>query len=223
MKLLSVLFPAVCPFCGAVISEKEYKDYGFCYKCITGLDKFTELISEENNPNFPSCDRVYSAFKYYGVVKRTLIAYKFNECPYLHKSFSVYMNRFLKKYNIFENVDIVTFVPISSKRFAGRGYNQAALIAQELVRLNNCYNKLKYLLDRKKNSDIRTSSLNLEQRKIDKFSFVDNKACLNGQRILLIDDILTTGATIEECSKILKSHGASHVIAAVIASGRRDF
>ena len=78
------------------------------------------------------------------------------------------------------------------------------------------------LFARKKGNEVKTSSLNIEQRKIEKYQY-KSKESVFGKKMLLLDDILTTGATIEECAKILKMHGAAKVIGAVLASGRRDF
>ena len=224
MKTLSVLFPAVCPVCGVVISEKELIKQGFCNKCINNLKEYSEYISDDVNPNFPSCDKVYCCFKYFGQVKEQIISYKFNDCTYLYKSFAVFLNKFLLKHNVYNKIDILTYVPITAKRFAGRGYNQTELIAKELLRMNKGLFTVEDLLIRNKEKNIKTSSLNLEQRKSEKFMYNNKKNIdIRGKRILLLDDILTTGATIEECSGILKQQGALSVTAAVIASGRRDF
>lgn len=223
MKLLSVLFPAVCPICGAVISEKELEKQGFCNKCLISLSEYSEYISHDVNPNYPSCDSSYCCFKYFGQIKQQMIAYKFNDCTYLYKSFAVFMNNFLLKHDVYANIDILTYIPITPKRFAGRGYNQTELIAKELLKMNKEKFMLEELFIRRKEKDVKTSSLNLAQRKSEKFILKNNIIDLKGKRILLLDDILTTGATIEECSAILKRQGAIKVIAAVIASGRRDF
>lgn len=222
MNLLSVIYPAVCPFCGNVTSENEIKSIGMCYCCETKLKPYSNYFSMEDNVNYLSCDAMYCALKYFGIIKKLMIQYKFNDASYLYKIFSIILNNHLFKHDVYSNIDILTYVPISSKRFSGRGYNQSKLIAKELQKLNPGKFMLLDLLVRKKGNDNKTSSLNLQERKKEKFDFKKNVS-ITGKRILLLDDILTTGATMEECAKILKDNGAQKVYGAVIASGRRDF
>lgn len=218
--LLRLLFPAVCPICKEVVSENQYQSNGFCEKCLRKLSKYSKYISGVNN-NYPSCDNLYCCFKYFGDIKNLIIAYKFNGHSYMHKSFANFMHSFLSENHAYDSIDLITYIPITSKRFAKRGYNQAKLIAKELYYLNNKRIPLINMFERNKNRDIKTSSQGFEKRKQEKFIFTGNK--IFNKNILLIDDILTTGATIEECSFLLKKHGAQNVTVAVIASGRRDF
>lgn len=222
MNILSAIFPAVCPFCGVVINENQYKKHGLCSLCAEELAPYSGYVSLEKNVNYSSCDRMYCALKYFGPVKDKMISYKFNDKPYLYKNFSIILDNHLKKHNVYNQIDILTYIPISKKRFATRGYNQAYLIAKELYHLNPGKFTISELLERKKNNDEKTSSKNLEDRKKSKFIIKDNIQIYN-KKILLLDDILTTGSTIEECAALLKNNGAKSVFGAVIASGRRDF
>lgn len=222
MKLSSIFYPAVCPFCGKVISENEWKTKGMCIQCDKYLKPFSNYHSVDRNDNYPSCDEMYCSLKYFGPVKNAIIKYKFKDASYLYKPFSVILNNQLLANGVYDKIDILTYVPISSKRFATRGYNQSYLIAKELFKLNKGRFQVMNLFARKKGNEVKTSSLNIEQRKIEKYQY-KSKESVFGKKMLLLDDILTTGATIEECAKILKMHGAAKVIGAVLASGRRDF
>ena len=120
--------------------------------------------------------------------------------------------KYLKKY------DVIIPVPISQKRFKQRGYNQSSLIAKELARgLNNTGNK-RYLCNDdgtkleynnvclfKIKDVVAQSKLNKQERKenIQGAYNLRNKEKLEGKRILLIDDIFTTGSTVNECCKTL--------------------
>ena len=124
-------------------------------------------------------------------------------------------------------------IPLSLKRYRERGYNQAELICEELVKLDSNSN-LRYGVDVKtkrnfyleKNVLIKIKEtehqVNIKDRRdrlknlSDSFS-VKNPEIIKGKNIILIDDVLTTGATLTEAKKILKSFGAKKVIAFTVA------
>lgn len=144
------------------------------------------------------------AFKYEGNIRKIILDYKFHEKPYL---FSTFVNFLLKEKKIFENIknyDKIIPVPISKERQKERGYNQSLLIAKEISKqinlelLNNCLIKTKNIVEQ--------SKLNKEQRErnIKDVYELKNKQLIKAERILLIDDIYTTGSTVNECSKILR-------------------
>ena len=150
-------------------------------------------------------------FKYRGKIRELLIDYKFNNKAYLYKTFS---------YVILNNPNIITFmneyeviipVPIHKQRYNHRGYNQSELIAKEISKCLSTKFLSNVLIKTKNNSA--QSSLN----KIERFSNVKdvykikNINLIKGKKILLIDDIYTTGNTVNECSKVLKESGATEI------------
>lgn len=102
-------------------------------------------------------------------------------------------------------------VPIHNDRKRKRGYNQSELIAKEIGKkldipvISNCLVKIKNVVPQ--------STLNKEQRKqnIKGVYQVKKEETIKGKRIVLVDDIFTTGSTLEECSKMLKQAGASKI------------
>ena len=111
--------------------------------------------------------------------------------------------------------DIVTGVPASTRRFRQRGYNQAALLAKAVA----CARNLPYIetLGRTGHSrQVGTSRLQRWQQLQGAF-YVRSPRLINGTRILIVDDVVTTGATLSECAKILKKAGARSVWSAAIA------
>ena len=116
------------------------------------------------------------------------------------------MNFLLKNKNFFQilkSYDTIIPVPISKKRFAQRGYNQSSLIAKEIAKkLDITYND-KCLFKTK--NIIEQSKLNKEERQknIQGVYELYHKELLKDKKILLVDDIYTTGSTVNECSKIL--------------------
>ncbi len=105
---------------------------------------------------------------------------------------------------IFKSYDTIIPVPISKKRMKERGYNQSALIAREIAKSTNLeYNDICLL---KSKNIIEQSKLNKEQRQdnIQGAYKMHKPQILQSKKILLVDDIYTTGSTVNECSKILQ-------------------
>ena len=141
------------------------------------------------------------------------LKYKFNEKSYLYKSFakiimddSLFTNKFINKY------DCIICVPIHKKRFNVRGYNQSGLIAEEIAK--KC--QLEYyneILVKSKNKVAQSTLDKLERVSNVKGAFAKGKniRLIEGKNVALFDDIYTTGATVNECARILKDAGASFV------------
>ncbi len=111
------------------------------------------------------------------------------------------------------NLDVVTAVPVSTSRLRQRGYNQAERIAKQLSRdlaLPYCH-----LIVRLR-STRQVGKTRIQRLEHINGAFAAKSRC-NGLRILIVDDVLTTGATLSECARVLKRAGASHIQGAVAA------
>ena len=159
----------------------------------------------------------YYIFKYDNLIRKLIIDYKFNEKPYLYRSFLEFLNNYQKEYIQFKIYDIIIPVPISKKRKRERGYNQSLLIAREI----SSKEKIKLgdkVISKVKNNNTQ-SKLNKEERAENVknvYKITNNKEIIN-KNILLIDDIFTTGATLNECSRMLKQAGAKKIDVLTIA------
>ena len=143
-------------------------------------------------------------FKYEGIIRDKLISYKFDEKSYLYDCFvKIILNdenacRKIKSY------DIILPVPISKKRYKQRGYNQSELIAKKIAK------ELKIDYEKKclyKIKDVtQQSKLSKNERKINiKDVYIcKHKEKIERKNVLIVDDIYTTGSTVNECSKVLK-------------------
>lgn len=164
-------------------------------------------------------------FKYEGQIRELILDYKFNEKSYMYKTF---VNFLLKNKKIFENIkkyDKIIPVPISKKRYKERGYNQSLLIAKEIsmqisyetnnnIKLefvNNCLIKTKNIIEQ--------SKLNKEDRQhnIQGVYTLKNGSILTNKSILLVDDIYTTGSTVNECSRVLQQAKPNKIGVLVLA------
>lgn len=151
-------------------------------------------------------------FNYKDIIRKSIVNYKFNEQAYKHKAFANFIVnnkkicRYLRKY------DIIIPVPISKKRNRQRGYNQSELILMEIAKsmkdicvLTNVLYKVKDTLPQ--------STLGKEERRnnLKNAYEVRNNEIIKNKKVLLFDDIYTTGSTVEECSKMLKNAGVYEI------------
>ena len=208
--VLNLLFPPKCGFCGKINSEY------LCKKCELKLQnlKATKEINKIQNQEF-----TYHVYAYYykEAIRNKIIDYKFNDMPELSNTFvKLLLNNekicgFLKKY------DIIIPVPIHKKRKLERGYNQTELIAKEIA--NQTHLKLEKNILIKQKNIIPQSSLNKSEREQNiKNAFIaKNIEKIINKKILLFDDIYTTGSTANECAKVLKKQGAKQVGVLTIA------
>ena len=195
-KTLEYIF---LPSCG--ICNKLGEGY-LCKKCEKELKKYElNLYGVENINNY--IEKLH-VFKYEKMIRKLIIQYKFNEKSYLYKTFCELIIKNKKVFDFIKSYDIIIPVPIHKTRMRKRGYNQSELIAKELAKkLNIGYNK-KVLIKVKKNKP--QSILNKKERKenTENVYKIINIEKIYNKRILIFDDIYTTGATINACIKELK-------------------
>ena len=192
-KTLEYIF---LPSCG--ICNKLGEGY-LCKKCEKELKKYElNLYGIENINNY--IEKLH-VFKYEKMIRELIIQYKFNEKSYLYKTFCEFIIKNKKVFDFIKSYDIIIPVPIHKTRIRKRGYNQSELIAKELAKkLNIGYNK-KVLIKVRKNKP--QSILNKKERKenTENVYKIINKEKIYDKKILIFDDIYTTGATINACIK----------------------
>ena len=157
-------------------------------------------------------------FKYEGVIRSKIISYKFDDNPYLYKTFCEIFVKNKKVCGFLQNYDIIIPVPMYRKKKNKRGYNQSELIAKEIARrLGNIEFKNDILIKIKNTP--KQSSLNKEQRMINLKNVykVHNELFIKNKNVLIFDDIYTTGSTANECAKTLKEAGAKNIAILTIA------
>lgn len=202
-KILDIIYPPKCGICGKI----GCKD--ICIKCEKELKNEAIFGKDSYIGNY--FDTHFYLFKYEGQIRNLLIQYKFNEKAYLYKSFSKFLKKYEKKLFKNEVYDIIVAVPISKNRLKTRGYNQSELLAREIAK-NFGLKSEKNIIKKVKNN-IAQSTLSKEEREQNVKNVYEaiNKDIIQNKKILLIDDIFTTGATVDECSKILKKNGAEKI------------
>lgn len=203
-EVVKIFYPTTCGICGQKINARYT-----CRKCLNIIEYSQEDVAFLNSEN-KHYDKLISALRYEGIFKEKMLNYKFYNAKYLGKTFAEILTILVKKYNL--KADIILAVPISKVRLRERGYNQSSVIAKKVSDFTGIEYQERILVKSKNN--LRQSELTVCERKLNvkdvysvrKFEIVKDKT------IILIDDIITTGATLNECAKVLKRCGAREVI-----------
>ncbi len=176
-----------------------------------------EEIHKEFRLDSPYIDRCYSSLFYNNFTKDSIHRFKFEDRSYLYRTFHSYMLKTMEM-NKIKDFDIIIPVPVHWRKEAIRGYNQAYLLAKPLAMkldkpiLRDCLVKSKWT--REQNT---LSAYERKRNLLDSFK-VRRRERIQGMRILLIDDIFTTGSTLKVCSETLMKAGAESVFALTLTS-----
>lgn len=218
----SVLFTKRCKYCSSVIDVRD----DVCENCENGLSRITGEICLKCGCEKDICNCKNNRFVYYrsavapfyyeGVIKEAIRQFKFLDKPWLAKSLAEDMALCFDTLYAGFDFDFCTFVPMHKKSKNQRGYNQSELLAKEFCKIENlpCEDILVKTVCTETQHQ-----LNLSERTGNIFGAIDVKDGVNavGKRILLIDDIKTTGATLNECTKALLIAGAEEVMCLTVA------
>ena len=210
--LMELLFPPKCVLCGQLLKSGETD---LCRACRTEA------------PQYPNCknklqflDSFAAVWYYEGNVRSSLLRYKFRNARHFSVSYGrILAMKLLSEYP--EGFDLLTWVPVSRLRKLRRGYDQTELLARcvgrelgmtpvptlKKIRNNRPQSRLKDAQARRANV-------------LGAYRIAGNVS-LQGKRVLLLDDILTTGATAGECARMLRMAGAKEVHCAAVAAARK--
>jgi len=210
--LLDILFPPKCVFCRRLLDRGENI---ICPKCRKELP-YTENGGILKGNFFTSC---VSPLYYENDVREALLRFKFSQMTAYAQPFGKLLSECAEEY-IEEQVDIISWVPLSKKRLRKRGYDQAKLLAEAVSKELGipCVPVLQKKRDTAPQS--RTGGAEKRKRNIAGAYEVIDKNRIDGKTILLIDDIVTTGSTLAECARTLGRGGADKVYCATVARKR---
>lgn len=210
--LLALLYPPRCAFCGRLMQQ----DGLICTRCAQNLP-YTEGLGITQK--FPFISKCVSPLYYEGSVRQSLLRYKFRSAAAYSKIYGEFLVKCIDECRI--SCDIITWVPLSRRRLRKRGYDQARLIAEEVSRRTGI--PCARLLRKKRNNPAQSGAGSAEKRRANVMGVYApaEGAPISGRRVLIVDDIVTTGATLSECARMLMDAGAAEVYAAAVAR-RRD-
>jgi ComF family protein len=230
VKFLRILFPESCPVCKN--PSREHKIAPICQECWDEISPYNGTICQIcGKPLISSasiicgdCISDRPAFKlarsfglYEATLKDAINLLKYYGIKRLSKPLSDIMLTIK-----IPGVDTILPVPLHKRRLRGRGFNQSALLAKHVAKqlripiIPDCLIKVRDTLPQ--------VGLGAKEREknIRKSFEVKNKELVHGKTIMLVDDVFTTGATVRECSKVLKKAGARDIYVITLAHSRGD-
>lgn len=209
---LDLLYPPKCIFCRE-LTERE----PICPKCAAVLPQTGDDALRELGGGL----RCAAPFYYEGCVRESLLRFKFHDCGHYARGYAEQMAR-TAALELGDGFDIVSWTPVSRKRRQERGYDQAELLARELCRLWDTA-PLR-TLQKTVHTPAQSGIAEAEKRRANVLGVYEavNGEQWTGKRILLVDDILTTGATLREAARTLTLAGAAEVTALTVAMARSD-
>ncbi len=232
-SLLDVIYPRYCGACGGQV---ESHCGHICWQCrsqfalITGpacgrcgdpadgnvYHGYTCWWCKRENVHF---DRARSALRYFGSLQRTLQQFKYNAYVWLAGDLSEYLEACVNVHYDARLIDAVVPIPLFVRKERQRTFNQSALLGRHLARsLGLPFYGNSVVRIRDTGSQV---ALNARQRRgnVRNAFRVICRERIDGRSILLVDDVMTTGATVNECSRALKEAGAVEVNVVTVARG----
>ena len=209
--MLDLLYPKRCPFCRRLMEEKDT----VCRLCINKLP-LVPLPGQKQS--FPFVDACYSALYYEDAVRKSLHRYKFAGAA----AYAAVYGEFILK-SIDENqisCDIITWVPLSRGRLRRRGYDQAELLARCISGKKSF--PVDRLLKKVRNNPAQSGTGDGDKRRANVRDVYEITSAdkIKDKHIILVDDIVTSGATVSECARMLKKAGAGCVTVLTVARKR---
>lgn len=221
-KLMEFIFPPRCAVCGEVLALGERKGF-LCHKCGENIPFIPKDIcphcgGETETAGF--CDFCLKPFAFetacaafpYEKVRQTIHLFKYEGGKQLGEGLGELMAGYLLQYHeeLMVKTDVILSVPLHSKKEKRRGFNQTHILCQKISEKTG----LVFWKDglRRKRDTVAQSTLSTpEERRQNLKGAFETAADVSGKRVLLVDDIFTTGSTCNECAKALYRAGAKEV------------
>lgn len=193
-------------------SEESDSNISLCNRCILNLN-YSNTVNEYilENQYILKC---YSVSFYSSVIKDMILKLKYKSNFEAGEALAYLMYNKLQKIN--SNIDFITYVPMFKKDEKKRGFNQSKYLAKEISKLANI--EMRDFLIKTKNTKDQIGLSKEERNNNIKncFQSIDKKMIKN-KRILLIDDVITTGSTVVECVNMLKQANCKEIIVLTVA------
>ncbi len=226
--LLRLFYPPKCVFCEEVL---ENENFAVCPSCVSKISYNkracrvcgTPLDTVYGERICPSCRKKKRAFRaayvplvYKDEVRASILGFKFGGKRARAKTFAALIYMKIREAEA-ERPDALTFVPMHFIKLGKRGYNQAELLAKELGHLWSV--PVLPMLRKTENAKPQSKRHGQDRKTAPFRMYAPRKgADATGKRVLLVDDVVTTGTTMEACARILRKMGAKNIEIAAIAA-----
>lgn len=222
-KFINQLYPSVCPSCSRATDNIAYAP--FCTECWYSIDKYSGPLcricsTPFSSPYSSTCggcfkkpplfSKAVSYGLYDGKLAAAINAYKFNKIKRLYKP----LGKFLLEFDM-TGIDAIISVPLSIKGLRERGFNQSLLLSKFI----SDNTRIPLIIDGllKINETHPQIGLSAKERLLNLKGAFRTDRNFSNKSLMLIDDVMTTGATAEECSKQLLKAGAKDVVVLTLA------
>lgn len=226
-NLISIIYPAQCLVCRQIVSGEiivcqtcldaiEKNLPPFCARCGCSLRQDVCLHGRKTNFHF---NRAWSACRYRNISAELIHLFKYKGKIKLSNILSGILIDFIREFHLpLDTVDAIVPIPLHPAKLREREYNQSELISENISRafkIRHSSNNLTRIYNRKAQVKLKASFRFMNMAGA--FRLKDKQE-FKGENVLLIDDVLTTGATCSEAAKTLKSYGAKNVFVLTFAS-----
>ena len=210
-RILDFFYPPRCAFCRTLL--RTGTGLWVCPSC---LEKLPRLTRDEQRRDVSHTELVLAPLRYEGVVRESLLRYKFGGLTAYAAVYAEFLAKCIDENGI--SCDSITWVPLSRRRLRQRGYDQARLIAEELAKRLGL--PCERLLVKRRHTRPQSGISDREKRKNNAAGVyaILNAERVKGKRVLLVDDIVTTGATLASCAGVLADAGCAAVFGAAAAT-----
>ena len=207
--ILDLFYPPRCAFCGKI------GVHGVCSACENTLPRAEHPLRE--GAGFGKCA---APLRYEGVVREGIRRFKFQGATGAAESYGPILAQCVAE-ELGGAFDVVTWAPVSKKRLRSRGYDQSYLLARSAARV---WDVEPVSMLKKVRDNPPQSGLDAAARRGNVLGVYEatNVEAIQNARILLIDDIITTGSSLSECARVLKDAGAQSVVCACLATATTE-
>lgn len=216
--LRELLFPRRCMLCRRFLTRNETD---LCRSCFADMPSYPAAAGNRGNGAKNEAhflDSFTAVWYYEGDVRRSILRYKFYKAVYLAPKFGRFLAMRLSQQGL-DQPDILTWVPVSRMRRLRRGYDQCELLARSAGRELGI--PAKAVLRKRRNTPPQ-SSMDASRRKANVLGAYEMRrgVDIREKTVVLLDDIITTGSTMNECARVLLTAGAKEVHGAALAATR---
>lgn len=211
-SVADTIYPPICPICGNFLKRRE-KVHLYCRKSVAFIKHHVEKSDGH------AYDDGVAVFAHTGRIKKSIYRFKYNNKRDFGKYYA--MEMVLQYESLIKSwgVDVIVPVPIHKSKRIKRGFNQTEIIGKHLSKIVNLPYDDKVLKRIRKTKNQKSLSPQERKENLRSAFAVDKERVQKYNRILIVDDIYTTGATIDACARILKENKVSKVFFICVSMG----
>ena len=222
--LINIIYPPKCIICkndcmnanllcSSCFGKVSFITRSYCKKCGNSLNNILGGCTEENCiNNMHAYSQVKSIIEYNNFSKQIITSFKFNNNFRLIKLFKSWVRYILSDINC-SDIKLIVPVPLHKSKLKMRGFNQSSILAEIISKISGIRYDTKILFKNKKTANQSDLSKSLREKNLENVFSIRDKYLnlIKGKKIMLVDDIITTGNTVNECSKTLLNNGAKEI------------